>query len=204
MPHLLPPPPLSPTSLPPPLSPGAAIIEQLVVNGVDNDGLLYPLREWLLDHTQCCNNTNSLTGGGGGGRQQPISSRSQQQVPQEDVFSLTAGGGASGLPCEVTVAELLQLLKDFSVMYRPEEIAELVTEMGVFPSTVVKPRNRSQTLQDTFADSVFAQVLPLFLLPSFLLHPPPPTHTPFSHPFPSYLPSFFLPLTVHRTLITLM
>ena len=83
------PPPLPP-SYPHPLLPGAAIIEQLVVNGVDNEGLLYPLREWLLDHTQCCNNNNNNNNASS--RHHP-SSRSQQQQQQEDAFSLTAGGG---------------------------------------------------------------------------------------------------------------
>ena len=226
---------------------------------------MYPLREWLLDHTQCCNNNNNNNNNNLSSRNSSSRS-SQQQQQQEDAYSLMAGVGTGssgsvlgsdsgciaiitrplthalsyhvtpyythplehshplkyilshphhlkhthphplkhthpplflihppttrshtlkhplsttftnthpqthpltyprplslplGPPCEVTVAELLQLLKDFSVMYRPEEIAELVTDLGVFPSSIVKPRNRSQTFQDTFTDSVFAQV----------------------------------------------
>ena len=122
---------------------GARIIEQLVVNGVDGEGTLYPLREWLLEHTRCCNDAA------------PAHAHGHAHGHGADPFSLTAPSPAGGPPCEVTVAEFVRLLKDFSVMYTPDDVSELVTDLGVVASSVVRTKQRNAVFQDAFADSLF-------------------------------------------------
>ena len=93
------------------------IIEQLLVNGVDGEGLLIPIRNWLLNNTI---NSNWIL--------------NNNNTNNSNIF-------------ELSIKQFTDLLKEFNVMGNTQEIIAIITEIGIFPSinnfTEEKRKNKS-------------------------------------------------------------
>ena len=93
------------------------IIEQLLVNGVDSEGLLIPIRNWLLNNTI---NSNWIL--------------NNNNTNNSNIF-------------ELSIKQFTDLLKEFNVMGNTQEIIAIITEIGIFPSinnfTDEKRKNKS-------------------------------------------------------------
>jgi hypothetical protein len=98
------------------------IIEQLIVNSTDANGLLIPLRKNLIQNIQKNNwSINSYK-------------------EEKNNF-------------EITVKQLTELLKHFTVMCVPKDIVKLITEIGVFPSTTPLHDTHENTNKNSYKRS---------------------------------------------------
>ena len=135
---------------------GKELLNQLLVNGVNDQGLLHPIREWLIKYTKCCHKERSS-------RQRTVNDATSisdaYDLLHRDTHHDKYGDGDGNNKFdhrhryEVTVSEFIQLLRDFNVMYRLENVAELLQDIGVFPSqSVVSSKKGNEVFQDKFTE----------------------------------------------------
>ena len=99
------------------------IIEQLIINSTDANGLLIPLRKYLIQNIQ-----------------EHKKNRSSDSNVEKNNF-------------EITVKQLTELLEHFTVMFVPKDIVKLITEIGVFPSTAPLRDNYGNTNKNSYKRS---------------------------------------------------
>ena len=96
------------------------IIEQLLVNGVDKDGMLFSIRKWILTNTS---NKFWL--------------KNRNKYSNENSSNIL----------EISVKEFIDLLKEFNILFSTNQVIEIIHEFGLYTSTQ-EPRLNNQNNQN--------------------------------------------------------
>ena len=96
------------------------IIEQLLVNGVDKDGMLFSIRKWILTNTS---NKFWL--------------KNRNKCSNENSSNIL----------EISVKEFIDLLKEFNILFSTNQVIEIIHEFGLYTSTQ-EPRFNNQNNQN--------------------------------------------------------
>ena len=121
------------------------IIEQLIDNCVDKNGTLSQLRKYLIQNTK----SNTSTKNKNNHNDKSNTKNSNFNDNNEDKNEL----------CEITIPDLVKLLKHFGVLFNFQNFCQFITNIGLFPST--KNKNNvydteillSNKYDDTFMSS---------------------------------------------------